>query len=144
MAADRAVVGEAAHAARDAGDSRTGLSVLLIDDFDDGARRIGDHVRSIAARGVQITHTDDTDNALSLCRERRFDLAIVDIWVGQKTTAAIVDDIHGACDKGIVLLTTLPAEAIAPAIGDLNGIVILSKRDIDGDAAPEALVQAMA
>lgn len=122
--------------------ARSKLSLLYVDEFDAEGRRIAERFRTSPHYDISFHRAETTAKALDLCREAQFDIAIMDIWVGHKTTAAIIDAVHDACIGGIIVLTELRPDVVRSAVGDLDGIVVISKESLDDAAADRALTAA--
>lgn len=89
-------------------------SILIVDDEADSCRNLADILGELG--GYQVKTAFDGDSALELVRQRRFDVAILDLMMPGMDGAALYEQMKRLCPGTVALLLTAhPAHPRAEA-----------------------------
>lgn len=82
------------------------IDVLVIEDSQNDFDIISRTLRSLESFKCQIAHATDPENARILASQKRYDVVLVDFWLGVETGIGAIHDLGGRFGSSAVILLT--------------------------------------
>jgi PAS domain S-box-containing protein len=122
------------------------IRLLVVDDVPEHARMVEEFVHaSDVWTSAAVVIAGNYEDALRLCAEHRFDIAIFDYWLGSRDGLSLLREIRQrGVEMPVVVLTSRGAEEIAVEAMKAGAADYLSKSGLTSEALERAIRHALA
>lgn len=123
---------------------RRRLKVLLVEDSTIDQRLVSLLLKQARDTEFDVVTASSCDEAFEEFRRQRFDLAILDFWLGNETAVSLIRRISlaGPCDLPFVLVSGTDIDAV-DHMGLDCGLRFVSKFDLTAKTLQNAVVEAI-